>query len=113
MSQFLFIFRSDVSKVTNRSPEQMQASMQRWMDWIGGIAAQNKLIDRGNRLESTGKVVKSNQLVTDGPYAEVKESIGGYTIVQCDTLEEAAALAKGCPIFDVDGSVEVRQIGAM
>ena len=83
------------------------------MDWIGGIAAQNKLVDRGNRLFPSGKVVKPGNIITDGPYSEIKESIGGYSIVKADSLEEATELAKGCPALTVGGSVEVREIREM
>lgn len=95
------------------SPEEMQATMKKWMDWIGGIAAQNKLVDRGNRLGSAGRVVKSDNVVTDGPYTEIKELIGGYTIIKAESMEEAAEMSKGCPILAVGGNVEVREIDQM
>ncbi len=95
------------------SPEEMQAMTKRWMDWIGGIAAQNKLANRGNRLFPSGKVVKPGNIITDGPYSEIKESIGGYSIVKANSLEEAAELAKGCPGLSVGGTVEVREINQM
>ena len=95
------------------SPEQMQASTKRWMDWIGGIAAQNKLTDRGNRLFPDGKVVKPDNVIADGPYTEIKECIVGYSIVKADSVEEATELAKGCPIFAIGGNVEVRQVNEL
>ncbi len=113
MKEFLFAFRADYSKMGERSPEQMQASMKKWMDWISGIAAQDKLVDRGNRLESAGKVLKPDNLITDGPYTEIKETLAGYTMVKADSLEEATELAKGCPVLETGGSVEVREIGKM
>ncbi len=91
----------------------MQALTKRWMDWIGSIAAQNKLGDRGNRLEQRGKVVRNPSLVTDGPYTELKETVGGYSLVKADSLEEATELAKGCPGLTVGGSVEVREISKL
>lgn len=113
MNDFLLIFRSDERIPRESSPEEMQANMKRWMDWIGGIAAQNRLTDRGNRLHHAGKVLKANNVITDGPYTEVKESVGGYTMIKASSLEEATELAKGCPILLVGGSVEVREINAM
>ncbi|MBT1696657.1 transcription initiation protein [Fulvivirgaceae bacterium PWU4] len=114
MKDFLFVFRTDYSKMPKGSPEEMQALSKRWMDWIGGIGAQGNLVDRGNRLvPGTGKVVKPASVITDGPYMEIKESIGGYTIVKANSLEEAAALAKGCPILNFGGNVEVREISAL
>nr|WP_295864225.1 YciI family protein [uncultured Chitinophaga sp.] len=113
MKNFLFLYRSDFSFAAKRSPEEMQNNTKMWMDWIGGIAAQNKLADRGNRLEQTGKVVKPNNVVTDGPFTEIKETLGGYTVIQADSLEEAAELAKGCPILAVGGNVEIREISVL
>lgn len=113
MKDFLFVFRTDYSATPGRSPEEMQAMMKLWMDWMGGIAAQNKLTDQGNRLVPTGKVVKPGNVIADGPYTEIKESIGGYSIIKAASVEEAAELAKGCPILAVGGNVEVREIIAM
>ena len=110
MNEFLFIFRHDGSQPAP-SPEQMQASIKKWQDWMGGIAAQNKLSAPGNRLTAQGsKVLKPNNVVTDGPYVEMKEFVSGYILVKADSLEDAQALAGGCPIFDMGGSVEVRTI---
>ena len=113
MKDFLLVFRNDYKQRPTPSPEEMQAEMKQWMDWIGGIAAQNKLTDRGHPLASGGKVVRPNNVVTDGPYTEIKELIGGFTIVKTETIEEAAELAKGCPILKDGGNVEVREIRAM
>jgi len=114
MTEFLLVFRRDaVSNEPAPSPEQLQAMMKPWQDWIGSIAAQNKLVSSGNRLAPAGKVVKADNVVTDGPYVEIKEAIGGYTIVKANSLEEAAELSKNCPILSVGGTVEVRAIVPM
>lgn len=114
MTNFLLVFRNDYkNQPAPSSPEEMQAVMQQWMDWIGGIAAQNKLVDGGNPLGSKGKVVRPNNVITDGPYTEIKELIGGYTIVKAASFDEAAELAKDCPILAVGGNVEIRDIVAM
>ncbi len=113
MKDFLFVYRNDFKNQPTGSPEEMQAVTKKWMDWIGGIAAQNKLSSPGNRLTSDGKVVRPNNIVTDGPYTEIKELIGGYSIVKVETMEEAVELAKGCPIFEFGGNVEVREINPM
>lgn len=114
MKEFLMIFRRDyVSGEAQLSPEQLQNMMKPWQDWIGGLAAQNKLASSGNRLASEGRVIKPDKIVTNGPYVEIKEAIGGYIIVRADSIDEAAELAKGCPIFSVNGNVEVRTIVPM
>jgi len=113
MKDFLLIYRADYANVMNASPEEMQVRTQRWMDWIGGLAAQNKLVDRGNRLTGGGKVLRNDEIVSDGPYTEIKESIMGYSLIKAGSLAEASELSKGCPIFKVGGTVEVREINAM
>lgn len=113
MKDFLLIFRTDLTKFPDMSPEEMQANMQRWMDWMGGIAAQDKLVDRGNRLRHDGKVRRADGIITDGPYAEIKESIGGYTVVRAESLEEAAQLSQGCPMLNFGGNVEIRELWVM
>jgi len=114
MNEFLLIFRREANTGEPQpSPEQMQAMMQKWQDWMGSIAAQNKLVDRGNRLDSNGKVVNPGAVITNGPYVEIKEVIGGYTLIRATSLEDAAEISKGCPILAVNGTVEVREIVPM
>jgi hypothetical protein len=112
MKDFLFIYRNEPAN-NQPSPEEMQENMNRWINWLGGLGAQGKLVDRGSSLHPTGKVVKQNSIVTDGPYTEIKETLGGYSIVKAESLEEAAKLAEGCPIFNGGGNVEVREIYMM
>jgi len=110
MKEFLLLFRTDYDKVSGASAEQAEAMMKKWMDWIGGIAAQNKLASKGNRLQSSGRIVKNDNIVTNGPYTDIKESIGGYTIIKADNYDEAVEIAKGCPVLLTGGNVEVREI---
>jgi hypothetical protein len=109
MTEFMLIFRNDYNPEMKPTPEQLQASIKKWQDWIGGIAAQGKFVST-NRLGFTGKTLKPNNVVTDGPYAEVKEILGGYLILKAATIDEAIELAKGCPILFIGGHVEVRDI---
>lgn len=110
MKDFLMIFRNS-STPESRSPEQMQNTMKQWQEWMGGIAAQNKLVDAGNRLAADNScVVKPGNVVTNGPYVEMKEAVGGYTMVRAGSAEEAAELAQSCPILKVGGSVEIREV---
>ena len=110
MKDFLFVYRDDYKSQPVGSPEEMQAMTKRWMDWIGNIAAQNKLVSPGNRLSSEGKVVRPGSIITDGPYTEIKELIGGYSVIRAASYDEATEMAKGCPIFEQGGNVEVRDI---
>ena len=110
MKEYLLIFRNDFKAMPPFSPEEMQANTKKWMDWIGGIAAKNKLLERGNRLSFSGKVVKRDNVITDGPYSEIKESVGGYSIIKVESYDEAVEIAKGCPVLAMGGNVEVREI---
>jgi hypothetical protein len=111
MNEFTMIFRSNGAPEVTLTPEQGQAQMKAWGDWMGGMAAQNKLASPGNRLGPEGSVLKSATVVTDGPYAETKEVIGGYIVVRAADIAEAVELAKGCPmIIGGGGTVEVRSI---
>lgn len=110
--EFLLVFRANYPDLPKTSPEQAQATTQKWMNWVAGIAAQNKLTDRGNRLTNSGKVLKNSGAVSDGPYSEIKESIMGYTLVNASSIEDATELAKGSPILSV-GSVEIREVSVL
>lgn len=110
MNEFMLIFRhEDGLKVA--SPEQIQHWMKQTRDWIGGIAAQNKFVG-GNGLPFEGaRVVGHKGVVTNGPFGDIKETIGGYVIVKAESFEEAVEFAKGSPVLQGDGNtVEVRMI---
>ena len=110
MNEFMLIFRhEDGHKVA--SPEQIQVWMQQTMDWIGTIAAQNKFVSGTGLPFDDSRVVWHKGVVTNGPFGDIKETIGGYIIVKADSVDEAVAFAKGCPVLQGDGnSVEVRKI---
>lgn len=112
MKEFLMIFRQPQTPPRDISPEEMQAAIKLWKDWIAGIAAQGKFVST-NALGSQGKILKPNGVITDGPYAESKEMVGGYLIVKAETIDEAVQLAEGCPIIGIGGHVEVRDIRVM
>jgi hypothetical protein len=106
MSEFTFMFRG---RKTSGSPEEMQMHFQKWVTWFKDLGAKGHIKDPGHPLEGTGKVVRGEKkIVNDGPYAESKDIVGGYIVVEATDLQHAAELAKGCPIFEVGGSVEVR-----
>src|ERR1051326_1207048 len=107
MSNFMFLFRGGE---TPTSPEGMQAQMQKWMNWIQRLRDNGKYI-AGDPLEGRGKVISSaRKIITDGPFAEGKEVVGGYFLIRAESLDEALELSKDCPIFENGGSVEVRPV---
>jgi hypothetical protein len=109
MNQYMLLFRNEKNEGSAPSAEQMQAMMQQWQSWIRGLANTGHFAGT-NRLLSEGKTVKPNNVITDGPYMEVKEMIGGYVIVKAASLDEAVELAKGCPNLKTGGNVEVRTV---
>ena len=84
------------------SPEQMQIWMKQTMGWIGGIAAQNKFVSGTRLLFDDARVVNSNKVVTNGPFGEIKETIGGFIIVKAGSADEAAGFAKSCMLTKGD-----------
>jgi hypothetical protein len=108
MKDFVLLFRQPDIDVSNISESDMQAICKRWDDWFGGIAAQGKLNNMGIVLASPGKVLKAGGVITDGPFAEIRERLNGFIVIKADSIEEATTLAHGCPILDINGSVEIR-----
>jgi hypothetical protein len=111
MTEYLFLYRGGMRA---NSPQDAQQVMQKWMSWFAELDRTGHLKDRGQPLDGAGKVVAGKQkTVTDGPFAETKDLVGGFSLIEAADLSAAAELSKGCPIFDGGGSVEVRPIMKM
>lgn len=109
MKEFALIFRLKDVADFKPSPEQMQERM----NWLAGIAAQNRLADEGNTLlpmPGSAKTLRADNVVTDGPYTEIKEFISGYIVVKAENIDEAVEMSKGNPIFKIGGNIEVREL---
>lgn len=111
MDEFVILMRLDIiTKDAQPSPEQLQGYMKMYHYWVNGIIAQNKFVG-GTGLSTEGKVLKPNNVMTDGPFAEIKESIAGFIIIKANDFDDAVNMAKECPILYGEGnSVEVRKI---
>ena len=112
MPKFMFVYRGgkDTPPREEMSPEQMQQSLQGWMSWIKSGIDAGWIVDGGDGLTPNGKVVASDGTVTDGPFAESKELVGGYSLVEAENIDAAVKLTEGCPMFLAGGSVEVREL---
>jgi hypothetical protein len=111
MSEFTYLFRG---RKTSGSADEMQQHLQKWVDWFKDLGAKGLVKDPGHPLENTGKVVRNKQkAIHDSPYAEAKDVVAGYMLIEANDLAHAAEIAKGCPILDVGGSVEIREIQRM
>ena len=107
MSEFIYLYRNG----QKLSPEQMQQQMHRWMAWLKELEVKGALKSAGHPLERSGRLVSGEKrTVTDGLFAEAKDVIGGYSIVEAKDVEHAVELTAGCPIFAVGGGVEVRPL---
>jgi hypothetical protein len=107
MAKFLFIYRGASAAAAKMTPEESQQHMQKWEKWIAEGMQKGWLLDPGDGLTPDTRVVNA-KVVTDGPFVESKEIVGGFSIVQADSIDTAAKLAKGCPGLSIGGTVEVR-----
>ena len=113
MKDYMFIIRGGDDVAAMKSPEEMQKHMEDWGVWMGGMAEVGKLVG-GQPLEREARsLVDSGTRIVDRPLAEGKELVGGYLIVKADSLDEATEMAKGCPGFEHNCTIEVREIMPM
>jgi hypothetical protein len=113
MANFLFVYRGSPEAHAKMTPDEIQQHMQKWNDWISAGLKKGWLVDTGDALTGEGRVVNARKVVTDGPFVESKEIVGGYSVVQAETIDAAAELAKGCPSLLVGGKVEVRPLAGL
>jgi hypothetical protein len=108
--QYMLLFRGN-DWLKGLSPEEMQKVADQWMAWFKGLTDQGRAL-AGNPLKGEGRIVsgKNGRVVADGPFAESKEAIGGYFLLQVNSLDEAIAIAKDCPGLAYGVKVEVRPV---
>ncbi|HUI65351.1 MAG TPA: YciI family protein [Bacteroidota bacterium] len=112
MKEFLLLFRGgdDNRIAAQQSPEKWQQHMMKWKSWMEALGKQGKFLS-GQPLAQGGSVIRGGKkVVTDGPFVEGKEIVGGYLMIKARDLGEAVDLSKNCPIFEFDGTVEVREV---
>jgi hypothetical protein len=106
LSEYLVISRGQWDKDVSR--EEIQNAIDRFYVWLGRLVDEGRM-KTGQRLGSTGKTV-SRKSVTDGPFGETKEVIGGYWFIVASSLEEAAQIAAGNPCLNCGLFYEIRPI---
>jgi len=110
MDEFLLVFRRDfLTKEEQPSPEEMQDHLKNWKKWYDILRENDRLARPLQRWDGEGKILTKNKTLLNGPYAEIKESIGGLVIIKAVNYDDAVKVAKGCPIFDMGGNVEIRK----
>jgi hypothetical protein len=112
-SEYMLLFRG-TKWDKNLSPEELQNVMSQWTAWYDRLIDQGKIISAHPLLDE-GKIVtwKKGQTVAEGPFAESKEAIGGYFLLQIADLEEALEIAKECPALKYGMTVEVRPVAGL
>ncbi len=113
MSEYVLLYRNtaEARELAMGAPERAEASLAKWRAWMAELAAKGQLRNRGLALEMAGQVVRATtRAPTDGPYAETKELVGGFSVIEARDLAHAAEIAAGCPIVPFGGSVEVRPV---
>ncbi len=113
MNEFVILFRSTEAQANQAmgTPERAQRALESWRAWMGELQSKGLLANPGQPLERTGKVVRKDNVVTDGPYAEAKDMVLGFMIIHARDIDHATQIAGGCPIVIGGGSVEVRPVG--
>lgn len=109
-TKFLLVFRHPLEG-PDPTPEEMQQTFGRWRDWLKGMKAKGQLLT-AEKLQEGGKVLRgpTGATITDGPFAESKEIVGGLAVVLADSLAQASEIARGCPGFAMGSIVEIRPI---
>ena len=113
MAKFMFVYRNAEDQ-PEPSPEEMQQAMQVWMSWMEGGSKAGWLLDGGDALKPSGRVIAPDSTVTDGPFAEAKELVSGYSMIEAENYDAAVKLAKSSPMITVhNGYVEVRELAGV
>lgn len=114
MSEFMCLFRCTAAEQQGAmgTPEQAQQSMEAWLSWIRGLEAGGHLKDPGQPIAPSGKIVRgSPPVVTDGPFAEAKDIVFGFIVIEARDMAQAVDLIAACPMVEGGGSAEIRPIG--
>lgn len=113
MEHFLLLFRGRDGRSLRQDADAYQAHLARLGAWMESLHPHGKVLSAEPLAPHALLISHDKQVVTDGPYIEGKEMVGGYLRFQCTTREIALAWIQACPIFEVEGgSVELREIEA-
>lgn len=107
MAKFMFVFRGGPIIPNRLSPNELQSHLRKWADWVGTLAKEGHHVG-GSPLEAQARTIQGHdRTVCDAAQTGLREVITGNVVIEADTIEAATELAMACPVFDVDGSVEV------
>jgi hypothetical protein len=107
MAKFMFVFRGGPIIPNRLSSHELQSHLRKWADWVGDLAKEGHHVG-GSPLEAHARTIHgAERTVSDASQASLRDVITGNIVVEADTIEAATELAMACPVFDVDGAVEV------
>lgn len=113
MKEYLLLFRGGYERIVQQSPEEFMSHMEKWKTWMRELSSKESFITAQPLSQGGKKVSGKTKTVTDGPFMEGKEIVGGYLICKANAYEDAIQIANGCPILEIGGIVEVREITKM
>jgi hypothetical protein len=115
MKEFMFLYKGGDQTWLSAPAEEKAAVMGLWGAWMTKLGEKGQLVTGGSPLDYSGKrLLKKDGVLTDIASSEVKELVSGYSIIKAESYEQAAAIARECPIFRVPNSlVEIRPVLAM
>jgi hypothetical protein len=110
MKEYMFIFIGTDYEGENFSPQLVEQQMGKWFAWVDELKSEDLYIEGRPLLNDAKRVAGSDQIISDGPFVETKELVGGYFIIKAKDWDHAMELTKGYPDYDYGGFVEVREI---
>lgn len=115
MPKFMLLLYDDPSTFAEMSPGEMQQAIEKYIRWGTNLREAGVLLASDKLTDEAGKVMrgKGQVRVTDGPYSETKEVLGGYYLIEAETYDRAVERARDCPHLEYGGTIEVRQVDTM
>ncbi len=112
MAQYMLLLYDNPAKWTSLSPEEMQKAIGKFMAWGQKLRQKGAFVASHKLADDPGKVMRggSNPRVTDGPYSETKEVLGGYYLIEAASYQQAVEISRDCPGLEYGGTIEVRQV---
>lgn len=113
MAKYLLLLRDDPNDFGDLSPAEMQGIIAKYSAWNERLRAEGKLVDSQKLADGEGRVLRGGGdalRVTDGPYSETKEVVGGFFVLEADSYDDAVEITRDCPHLDFDGAVELRRV---
>ena len=116
MPKYMLLLHDDASAFATISPEQMQQVIEKYVKWGEKLRSSGILVASDKLTDEPGRVMRRRNgqvRVTDGPYSETKEVLGGYYTIEAASYDEALGHARDCPQLEYGGTIEVRQVDDM